>query len=313
VNKLNNMYHAPVLLSEALEALQLRPDGVYVDATFGGGGHAAPLLSRLGDNGRLYAFDQDEDARANALQEPFAGHPGFQFVHSNFRYLKRQLRAAGARAATVHGILADLGVSSHQLDTAERGFSYRFDADLDMRMNPDDEQSAADVLNTYAPDELQRVFGTYGEVRNARTLAHACVRFREKSPFRTTGDLVGLCETVVMGERWRYLSQVFQALRMEVNDEVGALHDFLRDALEMLAPGGRLVVITYHSIEDRIVKNWMKAGNAEGVQQQDFYGNIERPFTIITKKPIEPSAEEIKENPRARSAKLRVSEKKVSG
>lgn len=305
------MYHAPVLLSESLEALQLRPDGVYVDATFGGGGHAAPLLSRLGDNGRLYAFDQDEDARANALQEPFAHHPGFQFVHSNFRYLKRQLRAAGVRSGMVHGILADLGVSSHQLDTAERGFSYRFEADLDMRMNPDDEQSAADILNIYTQDELQRVFGTYGEVRNARTLAQACVRFREKSPFKTTGDLVGLCETVVMGERWRYLSQVFQALRMEVNDEVGALHDFLHDALEMLAPGGRLVVITYHSIEDRIVKNWMKAGNAEGVQQQDFYGNITRPYQVITKKPIEPNAEEIKTNPRARSAKLRVGQKSL--
>lgn len=305
------MYHAPVLLSESLEALQIRPDGVYVDATFGGGGHAAPILNRLGDNGRLYAFDQDEDAQANAAKAPFSTHAGFVFVRSNFRFLKRQLRAAGARPGSVQGILADLGVSSHQLDTPERGFSYRFSADLDMRMNPDDERSAADVLNTYTQDDLQRVFGNYGEVRNARTLAQACVQQRERSQFRSTGDLVAVCEKMVMGERWRYLSQVFQALRMEVNDETGALQDFLKDATEMLAPGGRLVVITYHSIEDRIVKNWLKAGNFEGTPKQDFYGNIERPFLLITKKPIEPQAEEIKENPRARSAKLRVGEKKV--
>jgi len=303
------MYHAPVLLSESLEALQLRPDGVYVDATFGGGGHAAPIVNRLGDNGRLYAFDQDEDAQANATQAPFSEHAGFHFIRSNFRFLKRQLRAAGIRTGSVHGILADLGVSSHQLDTPERGFSYRFAADLDMRMNPDDERSAADILNTYTQDELQRVFGTYGEVRNARTLAQTCVQQRERVAFRTTGNLVGICEKMVMGERWRYLSQVFQALRMEVNDETGALQDFLRDTLEMLAPGGRLVVITYHSIEDRIVKNWLKAGNFEGIPKQDFYGNIERPFLLITKKPMEPQADEIKENPRARSAKLRVGQK----
>ncbi len=303
------MYHAPVLLSESLEALQIRPDGVYVDATFGGGGHAAPILNRLGDNGRLYAFDQDADAQANAAKAPFSEHPGFVFIRSNFRFLKRQLRAAGARPGSVQGILADLGVSSHQLDTPERGFSYRFSAELDMRMNPDDERSAADVLNTYTQDDLQRVFGNYGEVRNARTLAQACVQQRERSPFRTTGDLVALCEKMVMGERWRYLSQVFQALRMEVNDETGALEDFLKDATEMLATGGRIVVITYHSIEDRIVKNWLKAGNFEGTPKQDFYGNIERPFQLITKKPIEPNPEEIKENPRARSAKLRIAAK----
>lgn len=303
------MYHAPVLLSESLEALQIRPDGVYVDATFGGGGHAAPILNRLGDNGRLYAFDQDADAQANAAKAPFSEHPGFVFIRSNFRFLKRQLRAAGARPGSVQGILADLGVSSHQLDTPERGFSYRFSAELDMRMNPDDERSAADVLNTYTQDDLQRVFGNYGEVRNARTLAQACVQQRERSPFRTTGDLVALCEKMVMGERWRYLSQVFQALRMEVNDETGALEDFLKDATEMLATGGRIVVITYHSIEDRIVKNWLKAGNFEGTPKQDFYGNIERPFQLITKKPIEPNLEEIKENPRARSAKLRIAAK----
>ncbi len=281
-----------------------------MDATFGGGGHAAAILNQLGDNGRLYAFDQDEDARANAMNKPFADHPGFQFIQSNFRFLKRQLRASGVRAGTVDGILADLGVSSHQLDTPDRGFSYRFDAALDMRMNADDEHSAADVLNTYSAIELQRVFGTYGEVRNARTLAQACLQFREKSRFRTTGDLVSVCEPVAMGERWRYLSQVFQALRMEVNDETGALAAFLHDALEMLRSGGRLVVITYHSIEDRIVKNFLKSGNPEGTVQQDFYGKIERPFETITKKPLEPTPAEIQQNTRARSAKLRVAAKK---
>ena len=304
------MYHAPALLTESLEALQLRPDGVYVDATFGGGGHAAAILERLGDKGCLYAFDQDEDARANTMNKPFAGHTGFHFVPSNFRFLKRQLRALGVRTGSVDGILADLGVSSHQLDTPERGFSYRFDAALDMRMDPSAGQSAADVLNEYTADELQRVFSEFGEVRNARTLAQACLQFREKGRFRSTSDLTGVCDTVMMGERWRYLSQVFQALRMEVNDETGALEDFLRDALEMLAPGGRIVVIAYHSIEDRIVKNFLKTGNPEGNVVQDFYGKIERLFEIITKKPIEPSEAETKENPRARSAKLRIGQKK---
>ncbi|MFN0014403.1 MAG: 16S rRNA (cytosine(1402)-N(4))-methyltransferase RsmH [Saprospiraceae bacterium] len=304
------MYHAPALLSESLEAMALRPGGVYVDATFGGGGHAAPILNLLGDKGRLYAFDQDADAEANAQKPPFSDHTGFHFLRSNFRYLKRQLRGSGVRSGSVSSILADLGVSSHQLDTPARGFSYRFAADLDMRMNTAEDCSAADILNQYSQDELQRMLGNYGEVRNARTLAQACVQYREQSPFRTTSDLVGICEKLAMGERWRYLSQVFQALRMEVNDEVGALKDFLQDATEMLAPGGRLVVIAYHSIEDRIVKNWLKTGNHEGIPKQDFYGNIERPFTLVTKKPIEPTEAETRENPRARSAKLRVGEKK---
>ncbi|HNE29598.1 MAG TPA: 16S rRNA (cytosine(1402)-N(4))-methyltransferase RsmH, partial [Saprospiraceae bacterium] len=248
------MYHDPVLLSESLEALQLRSGGVYVDATFGGGGHSRAILTRLGDKGRLYAFDQDDDAAANARQAPFAGEDRFVFVAANFRFLKRHLRVEGQAPGTIDGILADLGVSSYQIDTPERGFSYRFDAALDMRMNPQDERGAADILNGYTAGELQRVLSDFGEVRNARTLAQAIVQQREKKAFRSTGELVALCESLAMGERWRYLSQVFQALRMEVNDEVGALCDFLKEALEMLVPGGRLAVITYHSIEDRLVK-----------------------------------------------------------
>lgn len=308
-NTHTHTYHDPVLLRESIDLLLLHPDGIYVDATFGGGGHARHILNRLSGNGRLFAFDQDDDARANALQSPFAGNPHFCFVASNFRYLKRQLRVEGVAPGSVDGILADLGVSSYQFDTAERGFSYRFDAPLDMRMNTQDGPTAADVLNEHSAEALQTMFGEFGEVRNSRTLAQACVRHRAQGPFHTTGDLLAVCEPLVMGERWRYLSQVFQALRMQVNDEVGALQDFLADALEMLKPGGRLVVIAYHSIEDRLVKNFLKTGHPDGTLQQDFYGNITRPFEIITKKPIEPSDEEIRRNPRARSAKLRAGKK----
>ncbi|MGI9158444.1 MAG: 16S rRNA (cytosine(1402)-N(4))-methyltransferase RsmH [Saprospiraceae bacterium] len=299
------MYHSPVLLRESVELLHVIPEGIYVDATFGGGGHSAAILALLDSRGSLYAFDQDRDAHANALQAPFDAHPGFHFVASNFRHLKRQLRALGVAPGTVDGILADLGVSSYQIDTPERGFSYRFDAELDMRMNPEGALRADTVLNTYSTAELQRVFSTYGELRNARTLAQACAQFRAERPFRTTAELVALCDKHRIGERWRYLSQVFQALRMEVNEEVAALADFLREAREMLKPGGRLAVISYHSIEDRLVKNFLKAGNAEGEPVKDFYGNIERPFELLLKKAQEPTDQEIKENPRARSAKLR--------
>ena len=303
-------YHESVLLHESIENLRVSPGGIYVDATFGGGGHSRLILKKLGSKGRLFAFDQDEDAKRNTEQQEFSANPSFLFIHSNFRHLKRQLRAEVVRPGTVNGILADLGVSSFQFDTPERGFSYRFEAELDMRMNKQDGQTAADILNTYSADELQRVFSELGEVRNSKTLALAAVRFREQKPFRTTGDLVDLCSKNLMGERMRYLSQVFQALRMEVNDELGALEDFLKDSLEMLAPGGRLAVITFHSLEDRMVKNFLKTGNIEGEQQKDFYGNITRPFELVTKKPIEPTDEEIKQNPRARSSKLRVGEKK---
>lgn len=303
------VYHETVLLYESIDLLGVTPGGTYVDATFGGGGHSRLILEKMGGKGRLFAFDQDEDAKRNTEQPEFSGNPGFVFVPSNFRHLKRQLRAEGVRPGTVQGILADLGVSSYQLDTAERGFSYRFDAALDMRMNRQDGETAADLLNTRNTEELQRIFSELGEVRNAKTLAHAVVREREKLPFRTTGDLVELCSKNLMGERMRYLSQVFQALRMEVNDELGALEDFLKDALEMLAPEGRLAVITFHSLEDRMVKNFLKTGNINGEINQDFYGNISRPWTLITKKPVEPGQKEINQNTRARSSKLRVASK----
>ena len=302
------MYHASVLLHESVDALGVTPGGIYVDATFGGGGHTRLILEQLRGKGHLYAFDQDTDAAQNAAE--FVHEPTFTFLHSNFRFLKRQLRAEAIRPGSVQGILADLGVSSYQLDTAERGFSYRFQADLDMRMNRQEGPTAADVLNTYDAEALQRMFSELGEVRNARTLAQAVVRSRDIRPFQTTGDLTDFCEQHLMGERMRYLSQVFQALRMEVNDELGALHDFLKDAYEMLAPGGRLAVITFHSLEDRMVKNFMKAGNVEGELDKDFYGNITRPWELITKKPIEPSEAELKVNNRARSSKLRIAKKK---
>lgn len=303
------MYHESVLLRESIENLRVVPGGIYVDATFGGGGHSRLILEKLGGKGHLYAFDQDEDAKRNTEQQPFSANPSFTFVHSNFRHLKRQLRAEVVRPGTVNGIMADLGVSSYQFDTPTRGFSYRHEAALDMRMNVQDGQTAADVLNEYGADELQRVFSKLGEVRNSKTLAQAAVRLREQKPFRTTSDLVELCGKNLMGERMRYLSQVFQALRMEVNDELGALEDFLKDAHEVLAPGGRLAIITFHSLEDRMVKHFLKTGNTTGELEKDFYGNITRPFKLVTKKPIEPSDEEISQNPRARSAKLRVGQK----
>ena len=302
------MYHTSVLLHESIDYLGIQPGGSYVDATFGGGGHTRLILEKLGGKGHLYAFDQDTDAMQNA--EEFSGDAAFTFVHSNFRFLKRHLRAEGLRAGSVQGILADLGVSSYQLDTAERGFSYRFQADLDMRMNRQEGLTAADVLNTYDAEELQRMFSELGEVRNSKTLAQGILRQREQRLFKTTGDLTEFCGNYLMGERMRYLSQVFQALRMEVNDELGALEDFLKDAYEMLAPGGRLAVITFHSLEDRMVKNFMKSGNVEGELEKDFYGNITRPWEPVTKKPIEPSETELKVNNRARSSKLRVAAKK---
>ncbi len=306
------MYHIPALVQEVLSALQVRPQGVYVDATFGGGGHARAILERLASGGRLFAFDQDERAEANAQLPPFSEHPAFQFVRANFRHLRQYLRLWKVSAGSVDGILADLGVSSHQLDTPERGFSFRHSGPLDMRMNPAEERTAADWLNTSTEEVLQELFSRYGEVRNARTLARACAQFRALRPFRTTDDLVQVCEQAALGDRLRYLAQVFQALRIAVNDELGALEDFLRDATALLKPGGRLVVISYHSLEDRLVKNWLKSGNSTGMPERDFYGNICRPFALVTRKPITPSETQIAQNPRVRSAKMRAGERLIS-
>ncbi len=292
-------YHEPVLANESIEALDIKKDGKYVDATFGGGGHSRLILNELGEKGRLYAFDQDDDALRNLIDDE-----RFVFNHHNFRFIRQFLRLHGVKQ--VDGILADLGVSSHQLDVPERGFSYRFEADLDMRMNRKDDRKASDILNSYSAEELQRVFSEYGEVRNSRSLAQKIVQEREVKKILTIGDFLSVVEPLIRGFRGRYLSQVFQALRIEVNDEMGALHAFLESTLEILKPGGRLVVISYHSMEDRPVKNFLKTGNVEGEVKKDFYGKIDRPFDIINKGVMVPSDEEIERNPRARSAKMRV-------
>lgn len=297
-------YHVPVLAHECVHYLNLRPGGVYVDVTFGGGGHSRLILEQAqGMDLRLFGFDQDEEAKANALADE-----RFTFVAANFRHLRNYLRLYGIDR--IDGLLADLGVSSHQFDQAERGFSYRFDAPLDMRMGKTTDRSAADVVNHYGADELQKVFGEYGEVRNARTLAQAIVAARERQPIASIQDFLNVCDPLVRGTRPRYLAQVFQALRIEVNDEIGALSDLLAQATDLLIPNqGRLVVIAYHSLEDRITKNFLKTGNAGGDVHKDFYGKIDRPYQVLTKKPVLPSAEEIRRNSRARSAKLRVGER----
>lgn len=295
-------YHKPVLADASVEMLNIQPNGIYVDATFGGGGHSRIILEHLGPKGKLLGFDQDADAKANALKDE-----RFLFVPSNFRYLKRFLRLY--EIEKVDGILADLGVSSHQLDVAERGFSYRFEADLDMRMNQEQMQTAGDIVNNYSAVDLQEVFGSYGEVRNAKTLAQYIVEERSVRPIKTINDLLAILDPMIRGQRQRYLSQVFQALRIEVNDEMGALEDFLAQSIEVLGNKGRLSVLTYHSLEDRLVKNYLKAGSPDGKYEQDFYGNIYRPFKVLTKKARLPTEAEIKENSRARSAKLRGGER----
>jgi 16S rRNA (cytosine1402-N4)-methyltransferase len=298
-------YHQPVMAAESIEGLKIHSGGIYVDATFGGGGHSKLILDKLGDNGRLLAFDQDEEAARNAPEDP-----RLIFISHNFRFMKRFLKLH--RVKEVDGILADLGVSSHQLDEAERGFSYRFESELDMRMNRQQEQTAAFIINNYPQEELQRIFSEYGEVRNARTLAERLVTERQVRPIKTIGNLLSVVEPLVRGKRARYLSQLFQALRIEVNDEMGALEDFLNQALELLVLGGRLVVIAYHSVEDRMVKNFLKTGNVHGRVERDFYGNIYRPFRLIPKKALQPSKAEVDANPRARSARLRIGERKKS-
>ncbi len=293
-------YHVPVLAGESVGFLDLRPGGVYVDATFGGGGHSRFILEQAGSKDlRLFGFDQDEAAEANALDDS-----RFTFVAANFRNLRNFLRLYGVDR--IDGLLADLGVSSHQFDQAERGFSFRFDAGLDMRMGTGTDRTAADVVNHYSPEDLQKVLGEYGEVRNARSLALAIAEAREQAPIATIQDFLQVVNPWVRGQRPRYLAQVFQALRIEVNDEIGALTELLAQATDLLIPQhGHLSVISYHSLEDRITKNYLKTGNAEGSVTKDFYGKIDRPYKILTKKPVSPNAEEIQQNPRARSAKLR--------
>lgn len=296
-------YHVPVLLNESIDGLAIKPDGIYVDVTFGGGGHSKEILRRLGKKGHLYSFDQDPDAEKNIVNDD-----RFTFVRSNFRYLKNWMRYYGVDH--IDGLLADLGVSSHHFDDETRGFSFRFDAPLDMRMNKRAGTTAAEILNNYDEEQLADIFYIYGELKNARKIAAAITKARNEKRIETTDDFLHVTEKLFQREREKKeMAKMFQALRIEVNHEMDALKEMLNGAIETLCEGGRLSVITYHSLEDRIVKNMMKAGNVEGKVKQDFFGRIEAPFRLVNNKVIVPSDEEQQQNPRSRSAKLRVAEK----
>ncbi|MBW4359716.1 16S rRNA (cytosine(1402)-N(4))-methyltransferase RsmH [Flavobacterium taihuense] len=296
-------YHNPVLLHASVDGLNINPDGIYVDVTFGGGGHSKEILSRLGPNGKLFAFDQDEDALANALPDE-----RFTLINENFRFIKRFLRFYGVKE--VDGILGDLGVSSHQFDVPERGFSTRFDAELDMRMSQKNDLNAYRVVNEYDETNLKRVFLDYGELKNAPALARTIVEAREHQLIKTTDELKEvLAKYLPERVRNKILAQIYQAIRIEVNQEMDVLKEFLEQSLEILKPGGRLSVISYHSLEDRLVKRFIKNGMFEGEPERDFYGNFSVPFKTVGKL-IVPDSEEIKINNRARSAKLRIAEKK---
>ncbi len=297
-------YHVPVLLKESVDGLGIKPDGVYVDVTFGGGGHSREILCRLGEKGHLYSFDQDEDAEQNIVSDE-----RFTFVRSNFRYLKNWMRYYGVEE--IDGLLADLGVSSHHFDDETRGFSFRFDAPLDMRMNKRSGMTAADIVNTYSEEQLSDIFYIYGELKNARRIAATIVKARAEKRIETTSELIQLTmgngpSTIEDGKWKKDAAKLFQALRIEVNHEMDALKEMLNGARDLICEGGRLSVITYHSLEDRLVKNMMKAGNVEGKVKQDFFGRIESPFCQIGGKVIVPDEEEQARNPRSRSAKLRV-------
>jgi len=301
--KTADTYHVSVLLRESVEGLAIQPDGVYVDVTFGGGGHSREILKHLSPKGHLYSFDQDADAENNIVADD-----RFTFVRSNFRYLKNWMRYYGVEQ--IDGLLADLGVSSHHFDDAERGFSFRFDAPLDMRMNKRAGVTAADVVNDYEEQRLADVFYLYGELKNARKIASVLVKARMQQRIETTGQLMQVTEKLFQREREKKeMTKLFEALRIEVNHEMDALREMLLGACDMLKPGGRLSVITYHSLEDRIVKNVMRSGNAEGRQEQDFFGRVKSPLHLINNKVTTPSAEELESNPRSRSAKLRIAEK----
>ena len=296
----NQPYHVPVMLKEAVDALSIVPSGIYVDCTFGGGGHAREILSRLNENGRLYAFDQDPDAKANLTADT-----RLVFVPHNFRHLARFLRLY--QIQQVDGILADLGVSSHQFDEPARGFSIRYDAPLDMRMDNAVGITAAELISQSSPEQLQLIFQEYGEVTNAKTLSHLLINHIRLQPIVTVNDLKSTLAPIVKGNPNKYFAQVFQALRMAVNDEVGSLKDLMQQAASVLKPGGKMSVITFHSIEDRIVKNFFRDGAIEEQDIDPVYGTRkESPFRLFNKKPIEPTAEEVKSNPRSRSARLRV-------
>jgi len=298
------MYHSPVMLKECIEGLQLNPDGIYVDVTFGGGGHSMAILENLRE-GRLIAFDQDEDAKR---QSDNIQSRSFTFCQANFRYMKQYLKLNGVMK--VDGILADLGISSHQIDSPERGFSTRFEGPLDMRMDQKAKLTAAKILNDYAEEDLHKIFGMYGELKNARTAAKAVVNARVLKALATTLDLKAALQPIApRGKENKYFAQVFQALRIEVNEEMKALEDFLHQCGEVMNTGGRLVVMSYHSLEDRMVKNYINTGKVFGELEKDFFGNPLKPFQAINRKPIEASEEEVNENKRARSAKLRIAEK----
>ena len=297
-------YHVPVLLAQSIEGMNIHPGGTYVDVTFGGGGHSREILRRIGEEGHLYGFDQDEDAMRNAPADK-----RFTFVRSNFRYLKNFMRYYGVKS--VDGVLADLGVSSHLFDDGERGFSFRYDAPLDMRMNRQAAVTAADIVNGMREERLADTLRVYGELRDSRRIAAAIVKARALRRIATTGDLVEAVKPLMGRDREKKdLAKVFQALRIEVNQEMAALGEMLQAAISLLRPGGRLVVITYHSLEDRMVKNVMRSGNAEGKVEQDFYGNFIAPLTTVGGKVITPDNEEQQRNPRSRSAKLRIAEKR---
>jgi S-adenosyl-methyltransferase mraW len=308
-------YHVPVLLKPSVDGLNIQSGGIYVDVTFGGGGHSREILSRLDNQAHLYSFDQDADAEQNVIhregstEKRFVDDARFTFVRSNFRYLKNWMRYYGVEK--IDGLLADLGVSSHHFDDESRGFSFRFDAPLDMRMNKRAGLTAADVVNDYNEEALANLFYLYGELKQSRRIAAALVKVRAQQRIATTQDFLKATEPLFKREREKKdMAKLFQALRIEVNHEMDALKEMLQSATELLRSGGRLSVITYHSLEDRIVKNMMKAGNAEGKKVQDFYGRIETPFNLVNNKVIVPSADEQQENPRSRSAKLRIAEKK---
>jgi 16S rRNA (cytosine1402-N4)-methyltransferase len=297
-------YHVPVMLEECVEGLAIRPEGTYLDLTFGGGGHSRAILSQL-QGGHLYGFDQDADAAANAKGWDARS---FTFVEANFRHVKRYLKLHGVKQ--VDGVLADLGISSHQIDNASRGFSTRFDADLDMRMDQQQDLTARDVVNNYSEGALHKILGLYGEVKNAKTLAAALVSSRINKPIHTVADLKEVLDKLApRGKEFKYYAQVFQAFRIEVNQEMKALEEMLVQMQDIIKPGGRLVVLTYHSLEDRLVKNYITKGKLTGEVEKDFYGNEIKPFKAVNRKPLLPTAEELVRNNRARSAKLRIAER----